>query len=355
VVNVELLEDLEQIRAVDKNNALAVVAKLPEMLLAADELAQKVELDKVKKLTQIVVCGMGGSAISGNIVHDLLLDRLKLPLIVNRSYSVPAFVDKTTLVFALSYSGNTEETLSAAKQSLDQGAKIICVTSGGKLKQFAESNQLPLYLIPGGYQPRAALPFLLVPILSSLAALGLLSGWRSELEEALKLSKKLSVAYGVDKPVRDNLAKQLAKKLLDKTPLIMAATGTTEAAGLRFKTQLNENSKVTTLFNVFPELNHNEIVNLYAHKREESAYGLVVLRDEKDKERIKKRIEITKSLLTNQLGGVTEITAQGKSKLARIMSLIILSDFVTVYLAILRGVDPTDVSVIAKLKKELTR
>ncbi len=351
----ELLEDLAQIRAVDKNGALSVAAKLPEMLLEADRLAQKVVLRKVKKLGQIVVCGMGGSAISGDLVRDLLIDRIKLPVIVNRSYGVPAFVGPETLLFALSYSGNTEETLSAAKQALDQGAKIICVTSGGKLRQFAESNDLPVYLIPAGYQPRAALPFLLIPILRSLEELGLISGLPGELEETHGLLRKLTAEYSVEKQVRSNPAKHLARKLLDKTPLILGSTGTTEAAGLRFKTQLNENSKVTALLNVFPELNHNEIVNLYAHKREAAAYSLVLLRDDGDNERIKKRIEITKSLLTNQLGGVTEVATQGKTALARVMSLIILGDFASVYLAVLRGVDPTDVSVISKLKKELAR
>ncbi|MDD5383060.1 MAG: bifunctional phosphoglucose/phosphomannose isomerase [Candidatus Margulisbacteria bacterium] len=352
---VEILNNPEAIRQIDREGMLEVAAKLPDMIVDALSFSLLGSLGKIDKLRQIVVAGMGGSAIAGNIIADAISARSRLPIHVSRHYHLPAFVDAETLFFALSYSGNTEETISAVKEAGKRGAKIICVTSGGKLRELAENNNYPYFLIPTGYQPRAALPYLLIPIIKVLEEKGLAAGLREEVNEAVALLKKLEIDYAVDKQLRNNPVKQLAKKLIGKTPVIFASSGTTEAAGLRLKTQFNENSKVTALFNVFPELDHNEIVNLSVLKREEHNFALVILRDDGDAERIKKRIEITKSLLVKQLGGANEIAAQGKSVLARILSLIYFGDFLSVYLAVARGLDPTPVEIIARLKKELAR
>ncbi|MFH1684373.1 MAG: bifunctional phosphoglucose/phosphomannose isomerase [Candidatus Margulisiibacteriota bacterium] len=351
----DLLDNLEKIGEIDKDGMLAVVARMPEMLLDAFELAQKVSLRKIKKVRQIVLIGMGGSAIAGNIVSDILSEKIKIPIYVNRNYKLPAFVGEETLVFCLSYSGNTEETLSALKQAAEMKAKIVCITSGGKLKQIAEGSGYPLFLIPPGYQPRAALPYLLLPALKCLEQIGVFPNLKEDLEEALFVSRKLKAEYNVDKALRINPAKQLAKKLLGKIPVVFGNVGTTEAAGLRLKTQFNENSKVTALLNLFPELNHNEIVNLAAVKREEQNFCLIFLRDEKDLEKVKKRMQITKSLIGRQMGGVNEVYSQGKSSLAKILSLVLFGDFLSVYLAVLQGIDPTEVNIITRLKKELMR
>lgn len=351
------LDNIEKIKEIDQSGMLTVVAETPQMLLDAYELSSKVSLPRMRKINQIVVSGMGGSAIAGDIVSSLVSSKA---VYVNRDYKLPAWVGNTTMVaketlfFALSYSGDTEETLSAIKEAAQRGLKIICITSGGKLKEIAESSGYPLYLIPSGYQPRAALPYLLVPLLKSLEEIGIISGIKDGVDESATLLRKLTEEYGIAKPLRSNLVKQLAKKLLWKIPIIFG-TSTTQAAGLRLKTQFSENSKVTALFNVFPELNHNEIVNLSVLKRGEHNFSALFLRDERDSERIKKRIEITKSLIGSQLGGVNEIWSNGKSSLARILSLIYFGDFLSVYLAILRGIDPTPVQVITRLKKELMR
>lgn len=351
----EDLDNLEKIKEIDGSGMLSVVEQTPEMFLEAYELSQKTSLRKIKKVREAVVAGMGGSAIAGNIVSDLLLGRSAVPIHVNRGYKLPAFAGKETLVFALSYSGNTEETLSAVKEANRCGAKVVCITSGGKLKEIAESNKYPIFLIPSGYEPRAALPYLLVPLLKSLEEIGIVSGLLDGIKKSVELLRKLRGEYGADKPLRANPVKQLAKKLLGRVPIIFASQGTTEAVGLRVKTQFNENSKVTALFNVFPELNHNEIVNLSALNREEHNFCLLFLRHEGDHERIKKRMEVTKSLIGMQLGGVNEIYAQGKSDLDRVLSLIYFGDFLSIYLAVLGGVDPTPVEVISRLKKELMR
>ena len=355
MVNIQDLDNLEKINEVDKSGMLSVVAETPEMLLKAYDRSQKTSLPKLKKIKQVVIAGMGGSAIAGDIVAGLLLDKAQVPVYVNRDYGIPSFVGSETLFFALSYSGDTEETLSAVKEAARAKAKIVCVASGGKLKELAESKLYPLYLIPSGYQPRAALPYLLVPVLRGLEELGIISSFQEELNKAVGTLQKLRGEYGASKPLRGNPVKQLAKKLLGKIPLIFAGQRSAAAAGLRLKTQFNENSKVTALFNVFPELNHNEIVNLSVLNRSEHNFSLIFLRDEGDHERTKKRMEITKSLIGMQLGGVSEIWSSGKAAMERNLSLIYFGDFLSVYLAFLQGIDPTPVEVIARLKKELMR
>jgi glucose/mannose-6-phosphate isomerase len=351
----DILDKPEIVAEIDKGGMLETVAGMPEMLEAAGGLAASVALRKAKKISQIVIAGMGGSAISGSIASDLLLGQSALPVYVNRDYKIPAFVGRETLFFALSYSGNTEETLAAAKEAARRGAGIVCVTSGGKLQEIASANKGGLYLVPAGYQPRAALPFLLVALLMGLEDAGVYAGLRPALAEAIALLRRLRSEYGVEKPLRSNVVKQLARKLLDKVPIVIGSSGTTEAAALRLKCQFNENAKVTALFNLFPEFNHNEIVNLAGLNREEHKFAMVFLRDERDAERVKKRMAITKSLIGRQLGGVSEVWSQGKGALASILSLIYFGDLLSVYLAVLRRVDPTPVEVITRFKKELSR
>lgn len=352
---VELLDNEAELDRIDRSGMRKNVSRLPEMIGEAEKLAAYISLPAPAAVRQILVLGMGGSAIAGEFAADLFSKSAKAPIITCRNYSLPAYVSGETLVFALSYSGGTEETLAAVKEADKKGARIICITSGGRLKELADSRRWPLFLIPGGLQPRAALPYLLLPLLTSLERLKLASLAGEEIKEAAALLSKLREEWGPGKPARANPVKQLAKKITGKLPIVFGVSGTTGAAALRLKCQLNENSKITALLNLFPELDHNEIVNLSLLKREAHNFALLVLRDEDDSERIKKRIEITKSLLVRQLGGASELVSQGKSPLARAFSLVMFGDYLSVYLAILAGCDPTPVEVIARLKKELAR
>ena len=355
MAKLELLDNIEAIGKIDTAGMLPTVGRLPDMIVEAERLTAYVSLPAPRRYGQVLVLGMGGSAIAGDLSADLFAKKAGAPIITNRNYTLPQYVSSETLVFALSYSGNTEETLSAVKEADKKGAQIVCVTSGGKLKEFAEARKIPFYLIPAGYQPRAALPYMFIPLIVGLTNLKVIPAQAEELKEAVALLNKLKDEWGPAKPARLNQVKQLAKKLAGKLPVIFGASGTTGAAALRLKDQLNENSKVTAILDLFPELNHNQIVNLAAVKRESHDLALVVLRDEDDNERIKKRIEITKSLLVRQLGGANEIASQGKSPLARLFSLIMFGDFLSVYLAILKETDPTPVEAIGRLKKELSR
>jgi glucose/mannose-6-phosphate isomerase len=332
----------------DSKGMLAVVVKMPEMIKEAAKIVEQMSLPEVKGIRNIVITGMGGSAISGDIIADLLRDKLKIPIYVNRGYKLPAFVDKNSLVFAISYSGNTEETISAVNGALQSEGKIICVTSGGKLREIAEKEDLPLYLVPSGYQPRAAMPFLLIPILDALNKLGLPSVSKADIDEGITLLEQR-------KKETNSEVEQFALAVKDKLPIIYAVFGSTASAGLRLKTQFNENSKVTALYNLFPELNHNEIVSLSFQERGKHNYCIIFLRDQNDNERVVKRMEITKSLLGSQFGGIHEIWTHGKSKFAKLISLIYYGDLLSVHLANLQGIDPTPVDIITKLKKELLR
>ncbi len=351
----ERLDSSAEIKEIDRSGMLEVVAEQPRLLQGAFDLSSGVTLPKLKKLKQIMVVGMGGSAMAGDAAVGLYAKQLPIPISVVRDYQLPGSVDAGTLIFAISYSGDTEETLSAVAEGEKRGAKIIGICSGGKLRELADNQGYPYFLVPGQYQPRAALVNLLTPLLVGLAKLELIGDLSRDIQETVQVLQKLRNDYELIKVARNNPAKQLAKKFEGKTPVILGAVGLTAAAALRFKTQLNENSKVTALCNTFPELNHNELVNLFALKRTAHNFSLALLRDAGDSDRLKKRIEITKSLIGSQLGGITEITAEGKSPLARLLSLTYFADFVSVYLAILNGVDPTPVEAITKLKKELTR
>lgn len=345
-----VLDDQAKRNSIDRSDMLGAVASLPQMLQEAEKIGNLMDLRKIKKPNQVVVAGMGGSAIGGDIAASLFPD---IPLTVNRGYALPKFVNDKTLVIAVSYSGNTEEVLFCLKEAKQLKLPVICITSGGKLAEVAEQEKYVLVEVKPNLQPRSALPYLCLPLLMILEKLGKDANLKAQIRETVELLGTLKEEYAREE--RGNEVKQLAKKLQGKIPIIFASQGNTEAVGLRLKTQFNENSKTTAHLSLFPELNHNEIVNLAELRRGQHNFALILLRDEEDTVRVQKRIEITKSLIGANLGGVNEMVSRGKSRLTRLFSLIYFGDFLSVYLAILLGIDPTPVEVIQRLKKEMQR
>jgi glucose/mannose-6-phosphate isomerase len=350
----EALDNTEGLKSIDSRGMLALVGKLADMIEEGWALAEAADISKPAKISDLVISGMGGSAISGDIISIVLKNKADIPVFINRNYGCPKFVGSGTLFLALSYSGNTEETISAFKEALHKGARIISVASGGELKELSVKNKVQFIEIPKGFPPRAALGYLLSCALNILNKCGIVSV-KADIEEAKKLLKQLSRKFGPSNPLRENEVKQMAVRLHGKVPVILASEGTTNAAGLRWKTQLNENSKMTAILSVFPELDHNDIVNFSLLKHGEHDLSFVALRDDGDIERMKKRIEVTKSLISGNVGGIAEVWSQGESVLARTLSLIFYGDHLSVYLAALSGIDPTPVEIIEKLKKELSR
>lgn len=321
---------------------IAFVERFPEHLSAAKLLGADVKASGVDK---VVVIGMGGSAIAGSLLQAYCSEKApSLHVHVSKGYDVPAFVDGRTLVFAISYSGNTEETLSAVKSAMRKGAKIVAVTSGGKLKLQAEQLNKAIVEVPEGIQPRAALPYLFLPLLNVMHNSGLIPDPSSEVSSAINALKASVVSY------RER-ARSLADKLIGKIPLIYASDRMAGVA-YRWKTQLNENAKIHAFTHVFPELNHNELVG---YTKLNANYYTIMLEDESDSRRIKERIKLTKEIIGSKGVPSTQIVIKGENLLTRILSAVHIGDLTSVYLAKLTGVDPEPVAIIEDFKKQLGR
>jgi len=351
----KVLDDPVKFKGIDKSDMLQKAYSLPDMLDEGWKIAKGSGLKDLGVIENVAIAGMGGSAIGGDIVQTAFSDKLAVPVHVGRSYEIPNFVSERTLFIAVSYSGNTEETISALNKALARKSRVVTISSGGKLEALSNEAKAPHIKIPSGFPPRAALGYILPSLLYVFSALKLADGVEEGIAESVSLLRKLRKNYSIDEPEKSNAVKQMAIKIKGKVPIIMSCADTTYPAGQRLKTQLNENSKVTALHLVFPELNHNDLVNFSFLDPGKHEFFAIVLRDRSDYDRMIKRIEVTKSLVSGKLGGFNELWAEGRLKLARILSLIMFGDFLSIYLGVSLGIDPTPVTVIEQLKKELAR
>jgi glucose/mannose-6-phosphate isomerase len=288
------------------------------------------------------------------LLQSVLAEAVPFPVELLGGYSCPAALSREDLLLVVSYSGNTGEALNMVTQAEKKGVPMVFITSGGKLAQLAEKNGISCVALPAGYQPRAALGLLLAPQLYIFEKLGFFPRFKEELEETLKVLEELRAENKLDVPAKQNEAKKLAAKIFSTIPLIYGSDRT-YAAAYRFKSQLNENAKMLAHAAAFTEANHNEIEGLYNLKRGGHNFSAVFLRGENDDEKTKKQMDITKSLVGAQVGGVGEALSRGKSSLARLLSLAYFLDLVSVYIALLRGVDPAEIKAIPRLKKEMLR
>jgi glucose/mannose-6-phosphate isomerase len=256
-------------------------------------------------------------------------------------------------VIVSSYSGDTEEALAAFQMAQARRAKIICVTSGGKLSAWAERNHLPAFALPPGFPPRSALAHLTVPLLVILHRLGLAPDPASDINETSALLEKLGAQWDAESEGPRNLAKNLAQALTQRLPIIYAACGLFEVAAWRWKEQFCENAEILSWHNAFPELNHNELVGWGLRREIDEKLQVIYLCDHQDNRRVQKRMEVTRELIAQTSAPVIEVWSEGHSLLARLFSLIFLGDLASVYLAILNGVDPTPVHKIDLLKERL--
>lgn len=344
----------ERIAAVDKSSMLARVLAMPGHFQEALATAQKNDFHPPAfQPTGIVVAGMGGSAISGDVVRGVTLEELSAPLLVTRSYDLPRWVDANALVVVSSYSGNTEESLSAMAQAQQRGAKMICITSGGEVGARARANGWPVFSLPPGFPPRSALAHLTVPLLVALHRLQLIGDPAQDIAETSALLEELARSWGPHAEEHRNLAKTFAAALTERLPVIYAAHGLFEVAAWRWKEQFCENAEILSWHNVFPEMNHNELVGWGQRAALDQTLQAIYLRDREDHPRIQKRMEITRALIEKTGAPVLEAWSRGRSRLARLFSLIFLGDLASVYLAVLCGVDPTPVHKIDLLKKRL--
>jgi glucose/mannose-6-phosphate isomerase len=355
------LDDLAFIREADPADFLGSVEALPDQMRQGARLGREAErLPDGSDVLGVAVLGMGGSGISGDICRAVLGGSSPVFWQTVKGYELPAWVGRRTLVFAVSYSGNTEETLEALEAALRRGARVVAVASGGRLIERAASLGLPVIRVPGGLQPRAAVGYLTMPLLVICERLGLGPGMTSSIAEAAGRLEARVGEYGRDSPISLNPAKRLALRLLAVAPLVYGSQGLAEVAAYRWKCELNEVAKVPAACNVFPELNHNEVVGWGPEEQSEGSPGggsarpgLIVLRHDGEHPRVARRIEVTLSMLKSSFAWTEQVRAGGSSVLARLLDLSYLGDFTSTYLALARRVDPTPVEVIERLKRAL--
>lgn len=294
---------------------------------------------------QVLITGLGGSGIGGTIAAEVVAGQCPVPIVVNKDYFLPAFVNQHTLVIVSSYSGNTEETIEAMELAMKRNAKIVCITSGGKIADLARTNGLDLILIPGGMPPRACLGYSLTQLFVVLHALGLMDdSFRGQLQATADSLQRDQQA------IRDN-AMSLAEFLFRKMPVIYVADGYNGVA-TRFRQQINENSKMLCWHHVLPEMNHNELVG-WAEQHPECA--VVFLRNKTDYTRTQARMEISKEVVAKCTPHIFEVWSNGDSQLERALYLIHLTDWTSCYLADMKAIDAVEVNVINHLKGSLAK
>ena len=299
----------------------------------------------VTQFSNIVVTGLGGSGIGGSIVQNYVFDKLKVPFIVNKDYFLPSFVNKQSLIIVCSYSGNTEETLAAMQQAIKAKATVVCITSGGQVAEKANKKNFDCILVPAGMPPRSCIGYALVELLFVLNHFELID---NSFEKDIRAAVKYMSANEKDTQKK---AMAIAKKLFGKLPIIYSSS-TFEGMAIRFRQQLNENSKLLGWHGVIPEMNHNELVG-WRDVADDKA--VILLRNKDDYERVQTRMEINKKIIKKHTPNVIEIYSEGKSYWEKIFYLIHLTDWVSVFLADLRELDATEVKVIDFLKGSLAK
>ena len=338
------------IARVDPSNQLGDVLALPEHLRDALWRVESAIMQDWDTPAGLVVAGMGGSAIGGALARAAMGDHASRPIFVTRAYGLPPWTTPDTMVLCSSYSVETEETLACYESAGALGAKRTVVTTGGRLAEMAREDGVPVIPLPGGFQPRAAVAYGIVASLEVAALCGAGPRLTSEIDVAASHTEHLVAEWGPDAP-EDSLAKTIARGLLGTTPVI-AGAGLTNPIAYRWKTQFNENAKQPAFSSELPELDHNEIVG-WEGARELGRFSAVFLDDSDAHPRVKERMELTERLIADNAAASFHLETRGQTAIERVISLMLLGDLVSIYLAALRGVDPGPVKVLDELKAAL--
>jgi glucose/mannose-6-phosphate isomerase len=342
----------EMIARVDPSSQLDDVLALPEQLRDALWRAESAIMQDWDTSAGLVVAGMGGSAIGGALARAALGDHATRPIFVTRAYGLPTWTTPDTMVLCASYSGETEETLACYESAGALGARRTVVTTGGRLAEMARADGVPVIPLPGGYQPRTAVAYMIVAALEVAALCGAGPRLTSEIDVAASHVEQLVTEWGPDSP-EDSLAKEVARGLFGTTPVIAGAGLTTPIAN-RWKTQINENAKQPAFFGELPELDHNEIVG-WQGAHDVGRFSAVFLDDSDAHPRVKQRMDLTEQLIAGNAVASFRLETRGQTAIERVISLVLLGDLVSIYLAALRGVDPGPVKVLDELKASLAK
>jgi len=352
------LNDSSKIRELDASNIAGSIEQLGKQCQHAWEESKKLQIPlDYSEVDKVIVCGMGGSALPIRIVEYLFADQLKVPVLVNNTYELPAFADKKSLIVLSSYSGSTEEVLVCAGKAGERGAKIVVIATGGSLVKMAQENNWPCLSIEPKYnpsnQPRMALGYAVVSLMSILAKLELLEAQDKDISDIAEEIEKLNQKWGIVTPLENNFAKELAGQLLDKMPIIFGAEflrGNIHA----FANQLNENAKTFAVSFALPEANHHLMEGL-AHPETTKDLVFVLFKSNFYHERIQKRLEVTKDVILQNKIKVVEVSLSGKDRLLQSFEVLTLGGWVSFYLAILNGINPAPIPWVDYFKKELSK
>jgi glucose/mannose-6-phosphate isomerase len=343
------------IARVDPSDQLGDVLALPEHLRDALWRAESAIMQDWDTAAGLVVAGMGGSAIGGALARAALGDHASRPIFVTRAYGLPTWTTPDTMVLCASYSGETEETLACYESAGALGAKRTVVTTGGRLAEMARADGVPVIPLPSGFQPRAAVAYMIVASLEVAALCGAGPRLTSEIDVAASHIEQLVAEWGPDAP-EDSLAKELARGLHGTTPVV-AGAGLTSPIAYRWKTQINENAKQPCFWNELPELDHNEIAGWEGARESNppARFSAVFLDDSDAHPRVKERMDLTEQLIADNAVASYRLETRGQTAIERVISLVLLGDLVSIYLAALRGVDPGPVRLIDELKSTLAK
>jgi glucose/mannose-6-phosphate isomerase len=342
----------DAIAAVDSHRQLRDILGMPDQLRDALWRVESAGLEPHDANGGLVLAGMGGSAIGGSLARAALGDSASRPIVIARDYGLPPWTTPDTTVLCSSYSGNTEETLAAFEAAGALGARRIVATTGGQLAASARADGVPVIPLPGGFQPRAAVAYALVIALEVAWLCGAGERLHLDVDVAAAHAEQLVAQWGPES-ADDSLAKQLAYRLHGTVPQI-AGAGLTAPVAYRWKTQFNENAKVPAFASELPELDHNEIAG-WEGAAELGRFSAVFLDDSDLHPRVRQRIELTRGLIAADGVSTYKVESVGASRTERLVSLVLLGDLVSLYLAVLRGVDPTPVPVLDQLKNTLAR
>tara|TARA_B100000902_G_scaffold92115_3_gene95529 strand:+ start:2936 stop:3928 length:993 start_codon:yes stop_codon:yes gene_type:complete len=298
-----------------------------------------------KKINNVLICGLGGSGIGGTIVNDIISPKTTIPILSNKDYNIPNFVNEETLVIANSYSGNTEETIYALKKCEEKGAEIAIITSGGKLKTLASKNNYNTIIIPGGCPPRAMFGYSFTELFFLLNHYGVIdTSFIKQFENSISLLNR-------EKENIKKIALDIAKKLHNTTPVIYVSAGF-EGVAIRFRQQINENSKMLCWHHVIPEMNHNELLGWRTNV---DNLSVIYLRNKSDYERNQIRLEINKKVISEYTENINDIWSEGESIIENTLYHINLGDWISWYLSEMNDVDATEIDIINFLKGELAK
>jgi len=343
-----ILDEPNEINELDPQGMVEDLDTFPEQCREAVSIGAEKDLPfAIDGFDRIVVTGMGGSAIVGDILSRLI----DLPVMTNRGYYLPDSVDGSDLLLAISYSGNTEETMSALRDGLRRGMNSVCLSTGGKMEDFCRERSLPLVKIPTGHQPRASTGYMLFPLLKLFSEAGLAG--TVDFEALLQDIEELKEKWNSTVKTKKNPAKKLAKEFTGKVPIIYGTKGNTKVVAYRWKTQINENAKQPGYWNVFPELNHNETVGYELGSQIMENGKAIMLKNGLELERNQLRMEIMEDLFEDEGIDYSLVRAPDGDKFTRVIGQIYFGDYFSVYLALLNDVDPSPVELIESFKKRL--